>query len=109
MIIRTGIVGKTYLIGGLSEDIPNLEVVKRIIGIMGKSEDAITYVADRPGHDVRYAIDWSETEKELGYHPQASFNEYLEKTVRWYVNHQDWWRRVKSGEYQNYYEKQYGY
>ncbi len=108
LILHQGTVGKTYLVGGQTEDVTNLEVVQRIMAIMGKSEDMIEHVTDRPGHDVRYAIDWSETEKELGYHPQYSFDEYLQKTIQWYVDHQSWWQRVKSGEYQTYYQQQYG-
>lgn len=107
LILHNGKVGETYLIGGQTEDVPNIEVVRRIIRLMNKSEDMIEYVTDRPGHDVRYAIDWSETEKELGYRPQYSFDDYLAKTVQWYIEHEDWWRRVKSGAYQQYYEQQY--
>lgn len=108
LILHNGKVGETYLIGGQTEDVPNIEVVRRIIRLMNKSEDMIEYVTDRPGHDVRYAIDWSETEKELGYRPQYSFDDYLAKTVQWYIEHESWWRRVKSGAYQQYYEEQYG-
>jgi dTDP-glucose 4,6-dehydratase len=107
LIIHKGEIGKTYLIGGQTEDVSNLEVVKKIIGIMGKSEEAIEFVTDRPGHDVRYAIDWSKTKDELGYTPACSFEEYLRKTIEWYITNQDWWKRVKSGEYLQYYAKQY--
>jgi dTDP-glucose 4,6-dehydratase len=108
LILHQGETGKTYLIGGQTEEISNLEVVKLIIRLMGKSEEAIELVKDRPGHDVRYAIDWSKTKDELGYEPAFSFEEYLQKTIDWYANHQEWWQRVKSGEYQEYYAKQYG-
>jgi len=108
LIVSKGRVGETYLIGGQTDDVSNLEVVKKIIAIMDKSEESIEYVTDRPGHDVRYAIDWSKTKEELGYQPQFSFDEYLEKTVRWYIEHESWWKRVKSGEYLDYYTKQYG-
>jgi len=107
LILHKGQIGKTYLVGGQTEDVPNIEVVRRIIAIMGKSESAIEYVTDRPGHDVRYAIDWSKTEQELGFRPQYSFDEYLQKTVQWYMDHQEWWQRVKSGAYQAYYDQQY--
>ena len=107
LILHHGQNGKTYLIGGQKEEVSNLDVVKKIISIMGKSEDMIEFVTDRPGHDVRYAIDWSQTQQELGYAPQFSFDEYLRKTIDWYINHESWWRRVKSGEYQNYYQQQY--
>ena len=85
-----------------------MEVVKMIIKLMGKSEAEIELVKDRPGHDVRYAIDWSKTREELGYEPAFSFGEYLKKTIDWYVDHQEWWQRVKSGAYQAYYDRQYG-
>jgi dTDP-glucose 4,6-dehydratase len=106
-ILEKGIIGKTYLIGGLTEDIPNIEVVKRIITQMGMNEDMIEYVKDRPGHDRRYAIDWSTINKELGWSPQYTFDEALESTITWFKEHTDWWKRVKSGEYASYYEKQY--
>jgi len=108
LIIHNGSIGKTYLIGGQTYDTSNLEVVKKIIQLMGKSENSIEYVADRPGHDVRYAIDWSKTREELGYQPAYSFDEYLKKTVDWYLANKDWWIRVKTGAYQEYYQKQYG-
>lgn len=108
LIVHKGQIGKTYLIGGQTEDVSNLEVVKMIIRLMGKSEESIEFVKDRPGHDVRYAIDWSKTKEELGYEPAFSFEEYLKKTIDWYVENQDWWKRVKSGAYQEYYAKQYG-
>lgn len=107
LILSQGKVGETYLIGGLTEDIPNIEVIKRILKIMNKDESSIEYIKDRPGHDRRYAVDWSRMNKELGWQPEASFDEYLEKTVKWYIDNQDWWKRVKSVEYQEYYKKQY--
>ena len=107
LVLHKGVIGETYLIGGQTEDITNLDVVKKIIQIMGKSEDQIEYVTDRPGHDVRYAVDWSVSQELLGYKPQFSFEEYLNKTIEWYVQNEAWWKRVKSGEYQAYYEKQY--
>lgn len=106
-ILEKGTIGKTYLIGGLTEDIPNIEVVKRIIKHMGMTEDMIEYVKDRPGHDRRYAIDWSTINTELGWSPQYSFDEALESTISWFKKHTDWWQRVKSGAYASYYETQY--
>ena len=108
LILHQGEIGKTYLIGGQTDEVTNLEVVKRIITIMGKSDEMIEFVTDRPGHDVRYAIDWSETNRALGFSPAFSFDEYLQKTVVWYSDHQSWWQRVKSGAYQDYYQQQYG-
>ncbi len=106
-ILEKGTIGKTYLIGGLTEDIPNIEVVKRIIKHMGMNEEMIEYVKDRPGHDRRYAIDWSTINTELGWSPQYSFDEALESTISWFKEHTDWWQRVKSGAYASYYETQY--
>jgi dTDP-glucose 4,6-dehydratase len=108
LILSAGTIGETYLIGGTTDDIPNIEVAKKILTILGKPESLLEYVTDRPGHDVRYAIDWTKAHNTLGYQPRHSFEEYLEKTVRWYQEHEDWWRRVKSGAYQEYYSEQYG-
>lgn len=99
MILQKGTRGKTYLVGGLTEDIPNIEIIKKIIKIMGKSEEMIEYVKDRPGHDRRYAVDWSTIHKELGWEPAQDFDTALEKTIQWYKDNETWWRRVKSGEY----------
>ena len=74
---------------------------------MGKDETLIEYVKDRPGHDRRYAIDWTTINKELGWKPERNFDDYLKMTIDWYVKNQDWWKRIKTGEYQKYYEKQY--
>ena len=74
---------------------------------MGKDEGFIEYVKDRPGHDRRYAVDWSKIQNELGWKPMHDFDEWLEKTVRWYKENEKWWKNVKSGEYQKYYKKQY--
>ena len=108
LILQKGKTGETYCIGGLTEDINNLEVAKKVIKLLGKKEDSIEFVKDRPGHDRRYALDWSKIKNELGWKPMHSFDEWLEKTVQWYKNNQDWWKRVKSGDYQKYYQKQYG-
>ena len=108
LILKKGEVGETYLIGGLTEDIPNIEVVKRILKIMGKGEDQIEYVKDRPGHDRRYAMDWTKINRELGWKPEYEFDDWLKLTIDWYIKNQDWWKRVKTGEYQKYYKQQYG-
>ena len=108
LILEKGKIGETYCIGGMTEDINNLEVAKKILKLLGKGEDMIEYVKDRPGHDRRYAIDWSKAKKELGYQPEHDFDEYLAQTVKWYQDNQDWWQKVKSGEYKEYYKKQYG-
>jgi dTDP-glucose 4,6-dehydratase len=95
LILQKGKIGETYLIGGLNEDIPNVEVIKKIIKIMNKDESVIEYVKDRPGHDRRYAIDWGKIKNELGWQPLFDFETHLKKTVEWYQNNQDWWRRLK--------------
>jgi dTDP-glucose 4,6-dehydratase len=107
LILHKGKVGETYFIGGLTEDIPNIEVVRKILKIMGKDESYIEYVKDRPGHDRRYAIDWSKINRELGWKPEVDFDTGLKLTVDWYLKNKDWWKKIKSGEYQKYYEKQY--
>ena len=107
LILKKGAMGKTYLIGGQTEDISNIKVVKKIIKIMNKNQSVIEYVKDRPGHDRRYAIDWSQTNKELGWKPEYEFDSSLKRTINWYTTHQNWWKKVKSGQYLKYYEKQY--
>jgi len=107
LILHKGKIGETYFIGGLTEDIANIEVIKKILKIMGKDESYIEYVKDRPGHDRRYAIDWSKINRELGWKPEVDFDTGLKLTIDWYLKNQDWWKKIKSGEYQKYYEKQY--
>jgi len=107
-VLANGKVGETYLVGGMTEDISNLDLVKRIIRILGKSESDIEFVKDRPGHDRKYAVDWSKIKKELGWEPAHDFDTLLAKTVDWYKENEAWWRNVKEGEYKKYYEKQYG-
>jgi len=108
MILQKGKPGETYCVGGLTKDINNLTVARMILAIMGKGEDMIAFVRDRPGHDRRYAVDWSKIKNELGWEPLYDFETWLSKTVEWYKKNEKWWRRVKSGEYQEYYKKQYG-
>ncbi|NTU47196.1 dTDP-glucose 4,6-dehydratase [Candidatus Roizmanbacteria bacterium] len=106
-ILSKGEIGKTYLIGGMSQDIPNVEIVKKILTLMGKDESSIEYVKDRPGHDRRYAVDWSMIHRELGWEPTESIDSGLAKTIEWFQTNESWWKRVKSGAYQEYYKKQY--
>ncbi|MFZ5595564.1 MAG: dTDP-glucose 4,6-dehydratase [Bacillota bacterium] len=106
-VLEKGIPGEVYNIGGGAQ-IPNIELVKKILTIMGKPESLITYVKDRPGHDHRYAIDPQKIKSQLGWDLQYSFEKALVKTVGWYMDNRDWWQRVKSGEYMKYYEKWYG-
>ncbi len=95
LIIQKGKIGQTYLVGGQTEDIPNIEVIKRVLRIMGKDEEAIEYVKDRPGHDRRYAIDWTKINQELGWKPAFDFDTALKQTITWYSNNQEWWKKLK--------------
>ena len=103
MIVRHGRDGEVYNLGGHSER-TNLEVVKTILNQMGKSEDLITFVTDRPGHDLRYAIDSEKTENELGWDRTYKFEDGIKETVDWYLNNQEWIDNILSGEYKNAYK-----
>jgi dTDP-glucose 4,6-dehydratase len=106
-VLHHGKEGEVYNIGGRSEK-PNLEVVKTVLDQLGKPHSLIRFVKDRPGHDRRYAMDFSKIEKELGWKPTVSFEEGVRLTVEWYRTHQEWWRKIKTGEYLEYYERMYG-
>ena len=106
-IIHDGKVGEVYNIGGHNE-MKNIDIVKIILKELGKPESLITYVADRKGHDMRYAIDPSKIHKELGWLPETRFADGIKKTIQWYLDHQEWWKTIISGEYQSYYERMYG-
>lgn len=95
-VVAKGKIGETYCVGGLTEDINNLAVVKKILTILGQGEGKIEFVKDRPGHDRRYALDWSKIKNELGWQPLHNFDEWLEKTVAWYKEHEAWWRKLKK-------------
>lgn len=103
MIIKNGRDGEVYNLGGHSEK-TNLEVVKTILHELGKPESLITYVSDRPGHDLRYAIDSTKTEEELGWKLTYDFNQGIKDTVKWYINNEDWILDIKSGNYKNAYK-----
>lgn len=107
LVLKNGKIGETYCVGGLTEDVNNLEVIKKIIKILGKDEGLIEFVKDRPGHDRRYAVDWSKIKNELGWSPLYDFDTWLEKTVAWYKNNIKWWTNVKNDSYKGYYKKQY--
>ena len=104
LILHKGRVGEVYNLGGHSEK-TNIEDVKTILRTLGKSEDLITFVQDRPGHDLRYAIDSTKVEKELGWDRTYNFDDGIKETIDWYVNNQDWIENIKSGEYQNSYKE----
>lgn len=106
MIIHNGIIGEVYNIGGHNER-SNLEVVKTILRELNKPESLIKYVTDRPGHDMRYAIDPTKIKTELGWEPSTLFDEGIKKTIKWYLENRAWWESIISGEYQNYYDKMY--
>lgn len=107
LIVRNGRVGEVYNVGGHNER-TNLEVVKTILKALDKQESLIEYVTDRPGHDMRYAIDPTKLETELGWKPKYNFETGIQQTIEWYLNNQEWWKNILSGEYKQYFEKQYG-
>ncbi len=106
MILENGRIGEVYNIGGHNER-TNIAVVKTILSILGRDESLIKYVKDRPGHDMRYAIDPTKIKNELGWYPETSFDEGIKKTVEWYLQNKPWWENIISGEYMNYYDKMY--
>ena len=107
LVMRKGKVGEVYNVGGHNEK-SNLDVVKIILKQLGKPESLITYVTDRPGHDMRYAIDPTKIHEELGWLPQTKFEDGIKQTIDWYLTHKEWWQNILSGDYQNYFEKMYG-
>ncbi len=106
LIIHKGRVGEVYNIGGHNER-TNLQVVETIIDALGKSRDLIEYVTDRPGHDMRYAIDPTKIRDELGWEPTTRFDEGIRQTIDWYLANKGWWEKILSGEYRDYYSKMY--
>ncbi|OGP75244.1 MAG: dTDP-glucose 4,6-dehydratase [Deltaproteobacteria bacterium RBG_16_49_23] len=105
-VLRQGREGEVYNIGGGNER-TNLYVAKNILDRLGKPHSLIRSVADRPGHDRRYAIDFSKVKRELGWTPTVSFEEGIDRTVEWYQNHREWWKKIKTGEYLDYYKRMY--
>ena len=106
-ILESGRVGEIYNIGG-SAEYTNLAVAQMILHELGKPESLIAFVADRPGHDRRYALDCQKIQQEFGWTPEHTFPDGLRATIRWYVEHEEWWRRIQAGEYQEYYRRHYG-
>lgn len=126
MVLRNGRIGEVYNIGGFNEE-QNISIVKEIIAMVRKlmeenpeyrkllsipveeiNEDLISYVSDRPGHDMRYAIDPEKIATELGWYPETSFTEGIKKTVKWNLDNREWIESVSSGDYQKFYEQLYG-
>ena len=106
-VLQGGRPGEAYNVGG-PDECENIEVVRQILGLTGGDESLIEYVSDRPGHDRRYSLSSEKLKAELGWEAQVHFAEGLEKTVAWYRDNEDWWGPIRSGEYREYYEKQYG-
>jgi len=106
-VFENGNIGEVYNVGA-SNEIPNIEIVKLILKHLNKSEKLIEYVKDRPGHDRRYAIDSSKIKRELGWSPGFNFEDAITQTIDWYKENRNWWGRIISGEYQQYYKVQYG-
>ena len=106
LILHGGCEGEVYNIGGHNE-MRNIDIVKLICAKLDKSEELITYVTDRKGHDLRYAIDPTKIHRELGWLPETRFADGIEKTILWYLDHTDWWKTIVSGEYRDYYERMY--
>jgi dTDP-glucose 4,6-dehydratase len=106
LILAKGRPGEVYNVGAGLEA-ANIEIVRLILDLLGKPDSLIKMVKDRPGHDRRYAMDSSKLRRQLGWAPKIPFEEGLRSTVAWYLEHEQWWRRIKSGEYREYYEKWY--
>ena len=106
LVLRRGIAGEVYNVGGPDET-ANIDVVRRILAATGRDESLIEYVTDRPGHDRRYSLSSAKV-RELGWEPSRRFSEGLQQTVEWYRDNEWWWGPIRSGEYREYYERQYG-
>jgi dTDP-glucose 4,6-dehydratase len=107
LILKNGKIGETYCLGGNSEK-TNLEITKLILNYLNQGEEMIEHIKDRPGHDRRYAINFSKAKQELGWEPQVKFEDGIKQKIEWYKNNRTWWKKIKSGEYLEYYKKQYG-
>jgi len=106
-VLEHGVTGRIYNIGG-NRELTNIEIARRILGHLGHDDSMIQYVKDRPGHDRRYAMDITRVSEELGWKPRIGFEGGLMETIEWYIDHESWWRGIRTGEYLTYYENQYG-
>ena len=107
LVMHRGKVGEVYNVGGHNE-MKNIDIVKMVCHALDKPESLISYVTDRKGHDMRYAIDPAKIHRELGWLPETKFEDGIQKTIQWYLSHRNWWETIVSGEYRDYYEKMYG-
>ena len=106
-ILEDGVPGEVYNVGGHNE-MRNIDIVRQICNLLGKPHSLITHVADRKGHDLRYAIDPEKIHRTLGWQPETAFSDGIRRTVAWYLDHRAWWEEIVSGAYRDYYEKMYG-
>jgi dTDP-glucose 4,6-dehydratase len=106
-IIHSGRIGEVYNVGGHNE-MKNIDIVKLICKELNKPESLIIFVTDRKGHDLRYAIDPTKIFNELGWFPETKFVDGIKRTIKWYLENPEWWEKILSGEYQNYYQTMYG-
>lgn len=107
-ILQKGTVGETYFIGPGEQRVSNLELIRKVLGMMGKDESDLEFVADRPGHDQRYALSIAKIERELNWHPKVALDDGLQRMIDWYSANDIWWKPIKSGDYKKYYAQQYG-
>jgi len=108
LVLKEGKIGETYCVGGMTNDISNLEVIKKVCRIMKKDfQKSVEFVKNRPGHDRRYAVDWRRIKQQLGWKPEYNFDNYLKKTIEWYQNNPNWWKPLKNKQ-KSYFKKQYG-
>ncbi|CAN7722712.1 dTDP-glucose 4,6-dehydratase [Paenibacillus sp. LjRoot153] len=107
LVLHNGVSGEVYNIGGNNER-TNIQIIQTILRELGKPESLMKFVKDRPGHDRRYGIDASKITNDLGWKPKHNFETGIVETIRWYLDNQDWWKRIQTGEYQNYFDMQYG-
>ncbi len=107
VVLRQGKIGDTYCVGGMNTDISNIEIIKKVLQIFGKDENFIVHIKDRPGHDKKYAMDWTKINRELGWQPESNFELLLENTISWYKSNIVWWKKLKDTKFSDYYKDQY--